>query len=156
MFCLALAFIQLEPNETTLLQCQADHHAEVYLCYVKQCWSSTQTLILENNLSQKTLNDVNFGTINFLAGRKTSALWHFFVQKTASCAKVSVIARETLGHMFCLGLKVLFVFLVFLGSTFHYYSERYCFASFVQHCVGVLRKKIYVVLHPHLSLYVVY
>lgn len=67
MFCLALAFIQLEPKETTLLQCQADHHAEVYLCYVKQCWSSTQTLILENNLSQKTLNDVNFGTINLFS-----------------------------------------------------------------------------------------
>lgn len=98
-------------------------YAGVYLWYFKQCWFSSQILGLENNLSQKTLNDVNFGTEkkSFSLGRKTSALWHFFwghrAQWTGSYAKVILVAGESLQHVFCCGVFESLFFQIFYDQS---------------------------------------
>lgn len=75
--------------------------------YSVQCWSSTKTLRLAKHLFKDTPNDVSLSTIKcviLLGGkhlhRGTASC---SVEQIASCAKVCLVARETLQYMLCSG-----------------------------------------------------
>lgn len=89
----------------------------------------TQIFRLANNLTQKTLNDISFGTMKYVSCWEENVcivafLWAHSVLQTVRCAKVSL--SETWASF------------SFWVPTFCVCWGKYSLAYFVKHCESVL------------------